>query len=137
MAKDKQPTESVGKSTGKSTRKSKGKSLPTARRTRYLALEPRIVFDGALGADLVEKAALSAAAGEMVVDTAAQAPESARTPAAEPAATPIAADSVTPAATPATPAGSTDSQKEASPAVQRDASQNVPDSTDRTRADRL
>ncbi len=50
----KRPKSNVEKSSTGSKKKKKG--APVSRRTRYMALEPRVVFDGALGADLVDQA---------------------------------------------------------------------------------
>ena len=49
--KDKPTTTSVGKSSKKVRRKAPTKRL----KTRFLALEPRVVFDGALAVDIVDK----------------------------------------------------------------------------------
>ena len=56
-------------SVGKSTTKARRTRKTLIRKTRYLALEQRIVFDGALAADIADKAT------EAPADTAKQAPE--------------------------------------------------------------
>ncbi|MFM9972769.1 MAG: DUF4347 domain-containing protein, partial [Burkholderiales bacterium] len=48
-------TNSNGSDENATVKRKKRKGLSTSKRTRYLALEPRIVFDGALGADIIDK----------------------------------------------------------------------------------
>lgn len=50
-----------GEGAGKAPSKAKRTRKTLVRKTRYLALEPRIVFDGALAADIVDKTAQTAA----------------------------------------------------------------------------
>ncbi|MEI6722178.1 MAG: DUF4347 domain-containing protein, partial [Betaproteobacteria bacterium] len=62
-----------GEGAGKAPSKAKRTRKTLVRKTRYLALEPRIVFDGALAADIVDKTAQTAAdASKPVGATAAE-----------------------------------------------------------------
>ena len=70
MAKDKKPTESVDKP----TEKPKRKRLSTSRRTRFLALEPRVVFDGAIGAEIVQSVVQGMDADSGTADASRHAP---------------------------------------------------------------
>ena len=63
-----------GEGAGKAPSKAKRTRKTLVRKTRYLALEPRIVFDGALAADIVDKTAQTAAdASKPAGTTAAEA----------------------------------------------------------------
>src|SRR5688572_28012758 len=73
------PTKTVGQSSGK-----KRKSAPSRRKTRFLALEPRVVFDGAMAADLAAQTAPEAA---KEAGTATPPAERESAPAARPAET--------------------------------------------------
>ena len=87
--KDKTTTNSVGKSSKRERRKAPSPRL----KTRFLALEPRIVFDGAMAADIVDKTVAAttehSAAVEAATAPAAAAPDLARVSAG---AAPLAAD---------------------------------------------
>ena len=71
--KDKPTTTGVGKSSKGVRRKAPTKRL----KTRFLALEPRVVFDGAMAVDIVDKT-LAATNPDAAAGDATKAPLSAR-----------------------------------------------------------
>ena len=140
MAKKTISTGDDEKATPKVKPKSKRKGPSTARRTRYMALEPRVVFDGAIGAEIVDRVA---------PDTSAPQPDSSvphevpgappavnifATPEAEKAKAPAqtasyARDSQTLAANSAAPVGATDAQRESTQVTQPDTDRDLADTS--------